>query len=217
LENNLAIVKLEVRPHRVVAQENWGLTKDQMTGVEVHHRIPVSEGGTNDPSNLFVCSPSMHRWGWHEGDKGFGVWSHEGGKKSVETGNAGWVHVSSETRQENGRKVGRKNKEENRGLFAATPEQWSERNRKNGAKGCHAAGRSTLEKGVGLFGLSDDEKNKRNKKGASVINGTYWICLKTGHLSTSGPLTKWQKKRGIDPARRARLTPEESAFILLWS
>ena len=68
MDKNLSIVRVDTRPHRVIAQENWGLTKEQMKGVEVHHRTPVSEGGTNDPANLFVCSPSMHRWGWHDGE-----------------------------------------------------------------------------------------------------------------------------------------------------
>jgi hypothetical protein len=68
METSLSIVKLETRPYRTVAQENWGLTNEQMEGCHVHHRVPRSEGGTNDPSNLFVCSPSMHRWGWHNGE-----------------------------------------------------------------------------------------------------------------------------------------------------
>ena len=217
MEKHLSIVKLETRPHRVVAQENWGLTDDQMRGCHVHHRTALSAGGTNDPSNLFVCSPSMHRWGWHQGDRGFGEWAEEGGQKSVETGNAGWVHVPHEVLVENGRRSGQRNREEKAGLFAATPEEWSARNRANGAKGCHAAGRSTFEKKVGVFGLTDAEKEARNKKGAKALNGLFAVCLETGYLSTLGPLAKWQKARGIDPARRARLTSEESAFIFLWA
>ncbi len=217
MEKQLSIVKLETRHHRVVAQENWGLTAEQMAGMEVHHRVPVSEGGTNDPSNLFVCSPSLHRWGWHKGDRGFGVWAHKGGQKSVETGNAGWTHVSAQVKRENGKKNSQKLMAEKRGIHGASSEQRRAWNKVNGAKGCHAAGRSALEKGVGLFGLSHEETVANAKKGASVINSIQWVCLETGHLSTSGPLTKWQKKRGIDPSRRVRLAPEESAFIFAWA
>jgi hypothetical protein len=217
LEKHLSLVKLETRPHRIVAQENWGLSAEQMKGCHVHHRVALSEGGTNDPSNLFVCSPSMHRWGWHEGDRGFGEWGEKGGQRSVETGNAGWVHVSRKVRSENGRKNGKRHHENKTGLFAATPEEWSARNRINGTKGAVAAGRSTFEKGVGIFGMSAEAATARNKKGASIINRIQWLCLETGHISTSGPLTRWQKKRGVDPARRARLTPEESAFIFVWA
>jgi hypothetical protein len=60
-----SIVWVDPRPYRKIAQENWGLSDEQMKGMHVHHRIPVSEGGTNDPSNLYVCSPSFHAWVWH--------------------------------------------------------------------------------------------------------------------------------------------------------
>jgi hypothetical protein len=60
-----SIVKVDPRPYRKIAQEHWGLSDEQMKGMHVHHRIPVSEGGTNDPSNLYVCSPSFHAWAWH--------------------------------------------------------------------------------------------------------------------------------------------------------
>jgi hypothetical protein len=62
---SFAIVKLETRHHRAVAKEHWGLTEEQMKGMHVHHRIPRSQGGTNDPSNLYVCSPSFHARVWH--------------------------------------------------------------------------------------------------------------------------------------------------------
>jgi hypothetical protein len=62
-----SIVKVDSRPYRKIAQDNWGLTDDQMKGMHVHHRVPVSRGGTNDPSNLYVCSPSFHAWVWHSG------------------------------------------------------------------------------------------------------------------------------------------------------
>jgi len=51
--------------YRRTAQTNWGLTDEQMKGMHVHHRIPVSKGGTNDPANLYVCSPSFHAFCWH--------------------------------------------------------------------------------------------------------------------------------------------------------
>jgi len=61
-----AIVKVDTRPYRKIAQEHWGLTTEQMKGMHVHHRVPQSKGGTNDPSNLYVCSPSFHAHVWHK-------------------------------------------------------------------------------------------------------------------------------------------------------
>ena len=61
-----ALVLQTTSPYRTIAQKHWGLTKEQMKGMHVHHRIPQSEGGTNDPSNLYVCSPWFHANVWHD-------------------------------------------------------------------------------------------------------------------------------------------------------
>ena len=71
MDKQLSIVKVDHRRHRVIARENWGLTKEQMKGMHVHHRIKRCEGGTNDPSNLYVCSEWFHDNVWHSGEGGF--------------------------------------------------------------------------------------------------------------------------------------------------
>ena len=83
MEKNVSIVKVDKRHYRIIAQENWGLTDEQMKGKHVHHRIKRSEGGTNDPSNLYVCSPSFHRWGWHNGEEWI-EWAERGAKRAHE-------------------------------------------------------------------------------------------------------------------------------------
>ena len=75
-----AIVKVDTRPYRKIAQENWGLTNKQMVGMHVHHRTPRSQGGTNDPSNLYVCSPYFHAYVWHN-ESYFITCAAEGGAK----------------------------------------------------------------------------------------------------------------------------------------
>lgn len=54
-----------------------------MKGMHVHHRIPRSRGGTNDPSNLYVCSPSFHAYAWHSEDSFLSLIqiAYEGGRK----------------------------------------------------------------------------------------------------------------------------------------
>ena len=42
-------------------------------------------------------------------------------------------------------------------------------------------------------------------RGREKTNTTLYVCLKTGHLSTAGPLTIWQRKRKIDTTQRIRL------------
>ena len=63
------IVKLPTEHYRKVAQKHWGLTDEQMVGMHVHHYTPQSQGGTDDPSNLYVCSAWFHYHVWHERDR----------------------------------------------------------------------------------------------------------------------------------------------------
>ena len=68
MDKSVSIVVVDKRPYRKIAQDKWGLTDEQMQGMHVHHRVPVSKGGTNDPCNLYVCSPWFHKNVWHSED-----------------------------------------------------------------------------------------------------------------------------------------------------
>jgi len=59
------VVVREAKNYRKLAQKSWGLTDEQMKGMHVHHCPPVCEGGRNISEHLYVCSPSMHAFGWH--------------------------------------------------------------------------------------------------------------------------------------------------------
>lgn len=81
MERNVSIVKVDGRHYRAIAKENWGLTLKQMRGMHVHHRIKRSDGGTNDPSNLYVCSEWYHDNVWHAGEGGFTGCASRGGRE----------------------------------------------------------------------------------------------------------------------------------------
>ena len=110
-----AIVLLPRGKYRKIAQKHWGLTDEQIEGMHVHHRIPVSEGGTNDPSNLYVCSSWFHSHIWH-GDDSYhpmiewcSVNGSKGGVKRAEQG----YSCSDKTRQKMSEtRRGRKHSEE---------------------------------------------------------------------------------------------------------
>jgi hypothetical protein len=109
MDKHVSIVKVDNRSYRKIAQENWGLTDEQMRGMHVHHRIKRSTGGTNDPSNLYVCSPSFHRWVWHNGEE-FIEWASRAGKsKSSEqqasAGRLGGKLQPLKIKQQNGEKA----------------------------------------------------------------------------------------------------------------
>lgn len=50
---------------RNIARKHWGLTKEQMKGMHVHHFPPRSEGGKDIPEHLYICSEEFHRKIWH--------------------------------------------------------------------------------------------------------------------------------------------------------
>jgi len=78
MDKSVSIVLVDNRHHRVIARQNWGLTKEQMKGMHVHHRVKRSEGGTNDPSNLYVCSKWFHNNIWHSPEE-YLEWAAKGG------------------------------------------------------------------------------------------------------------------------------------------
>ena len=63
---------------------------------------------------------------------------------------------------------------------------------------------------TGLYSIKKDQQieNGKNwgKKGSKKTNSQKWMCLETGYMTTSGPLTKYQRARGIDTSKRVRLS-----------
>lgn len=57
--------KLNPKVVRNIARKNWGLTWEQMKGMDVHHFPPRCEGGRDIPEHLYVCSRELHKYGWH--------------------------------------------------------------------------------------------------------------------------------------------------------
>ena len=207
MEKHLSIVKVDKRHYRTIARENWGLTKEQMKGMHVHHRIPVSEDGTNDPSNLYVCSPKFHAEVWHDGAE-FAKWANEGGtrggKRAVELG-VGIHGRSAEQRADDARKAGKKAAELGVGVHAP-----GVRSR---------GGTKTVELGVGIHSpgvvtFETCSKGGQNKprearvKSGKTTSSQRWQSTDPNyppHIASPGPLSNWQKARGIDTSLRKRV------------
>jgi hypothetical protein len=87
-------------------------------------------------------------------------------------------------------------------------------------RGAKKAGLKTFleKKGIHAPGMASrgGKANKGNsglrKNNGKKVNSTKLICLVTGTISTSGPLTRYQTKRGIPPSMRAPL--ETVHFII---
>jgi hypothetical protein len=101
--------------------------------------------------------------------------------------------IPKERRSEISKKVVEKNKINKVGIFSLTKEQMSANGKKNAVK-------NKINK-VGIFGMSAEERRENSKK----VNSQKWKCLVTGHISTPGPLTIYQKSRGIDITKRIKL------------
>ena len=46
---------------------------------------------------------------------------------------------------------------------------------------------------------------KSIKKSINLVNSQRWMCIETGYITTSGPLTIYQRNRGIDTSKRKRI------------
>ena len=87
MDKNVSIVLSKTtKNYRKIAQENWGLSDEQMVNMDVHHFPPVSEGGRNIPEHLYVCSSYVHTYWWHNEDQ-FVLWARRGAKKAHELKN----------------------------------------------------------------------------------------------------------------------------------
>jgi hypothetical protein len=217
MEKHLSIVKVDKRPYRTIAQDNWNLTKEQMKGMHVHHRISVSDGGTNDASNLYVCTGEYHDTVWHGGEGGFIALASEGGKKGAK-------NQPRKAKVKGGRKAAEL------GVGAHTPGMASEGGKKSAelGVGVHAPGmaskgrKKSAELGIGVhapgmaskggtksaeLGVGVHAPGKRSE-GGKISGSQRWQNTDPNyppHLSTAAGLSHWQRARGIDTSLRQRV------------
>lgn len=173
MDKNSSIVKVDHRDYRRIAQENWGLTDSQMAGMHVHHRIPRSVGGTNDASNLFVCSPSFHYYAWH--------------------GESGQLSMIL-TATENGRLGGLKHTKEHlsRAGKLGAKNQPKEARRKRGKKLGSMQGPKNVESGF-IYTISTPEGCKEG--GKKTGGYAWWTNGKEETRSPHRPGPDWLKGR----------------------
>jgi len=133
----------------------------------------------------------------------------KGGKKSYELG-LGVHGRSKEKMTEDGKKGGKISAENHRkngtGFYGLTYEQRSENGKRNGK----IVGKRNYENKTGCFSLTPEKRSevskKGGKKGGKTTGTQKWMCLETGYITTPGPLSRYQKKRGIDTSKRVRVS-----------
>ena len=132
--------------------------------------------------------------------------------RGVETqrkNNTGIFAITNEQRRENVKKSHETQRKENKGFFGMTKEQKQEAGRKGGSIGGKKSQKTLEEHKLGIYGLTPEERIENGKKGGKKssknTNSQKWMCLVTGYITTSGPLTHYQKRRGIDVTFRKRI------------
>ena len=199
MDKSVSIVRVDTRHYRIIARENWGLTEEQMKGKHVHHRIKKSDGGTNDPTNLYVCSEWFHDNIWHANDNGFAGVALMGSKKAHQERdidgksllgkrNAERLHS---LRDENGKSLIGLNL--NAKLHAERDENGKS------LKGIEAAKRNFHDE------IDENGKDVKSVQRAKELNSQRWMCTVTGFITNPGSLTHYQKARGIDTKNRMRV------------
>lgn len=93
--------------------------------------------------------------------------------------------------------TGNRCKENKTGVCGQSLEKMRENGRKSGNK--------NKENKTGFCGMTLEELSEAGKKGVKVTNAQKWQCTQTGYVSTSGPLTHYQNKRGIDTTKRIKV------------
>jgi len=130
------------------------------------------------------------------------------GKRNIETG-----HI-----QELGKKYGKLCYQNNLGMFGLSEKEKKE----NSSKGGKVSGTKAYRNKIGIHSFSKEQrikigkksgnKNKETghiqelgKKQVKKLNTKKWMCLITNYVSTSGPLTIYQRKRNIDTNLRVEV------------
>jgi len=107
----------------------------------------------------------------------------------------------------NGPIQGKKHFENKTGIFSpdAPKSEW-------GKKGGSITGPQSLESGTGLFregAVTFESRSAGGRiggpRGGLSTSKQRWKCLETGHITTPGALTNFQRKRGIPTDRRERI------------
>jgi general stress protein YciG len=138
-----------------------------------------------------------------------------GGAKTYELG-VGMFSLTPEEKSELGKRNGIKLYEENKGIFSLTYEQRKELGKKIYEKGVgiHARtreeiqeqarknGKKVYEEGKGMFSIPPEERSEITRK----TNNQKWMCLETGFVTGAGPLSNYQRAKGIDISKRKRIS-----------
>lgn len=195
-ESKIGCFKLSKEEKLEIAKKVGRLSYINKTGVfsiddQKRHTLSKIQGKKMKENGLGIFSMT------HEEKHLLGV---QNGKRNKEL-KLGICGLSTKERQENGKKYGHiggtKIKELGIGIHSLTPKEKSD----YGKMGGKISGTNHKLNGTGFFKLIKEEKCEIVKK----TNSQKWMCTETGYITTAGPLTMYQKAKGINTKNRLRI------------
>ena len=165
-----------------------------------HHIIPRYEGGSNHSTNLVELTLCQHVM-WH-----FAEWTRKGNQQDYVAYKMLSGQVGDEERMEVFASMGGSiSKERGLGIHSLTVEQrretslrtWEQHKKNNTGRASSEYQREMAKKRKG----SPNAKNSCKK-----VNSEKWRCTVTGYITTAGPLTSYQRSKGIDPSNREKIS-----------
>jgi len=193
------LVKVDSRPYRTIAQEHWGLSDEQMKGMHVHHRIPLSEGGTNDPSNLYVCHPSFHFHAWHGANQRLCLIEKatENAKKGARLGGLRTLELGVGIHAMDHSEKAKRLYAEGKALAAMSVEEKREACRRGGSRGT----RTMKKRGIGIYAISPEEHSSR----MSETNKQKWVCPECGYVGNARAVNKHMRdEHSLDKTHKVK-------------
>ena len=188
-------------------------------------------GNTAKELKIGICGMSFEQLS-ELGKKNGPIGGKIGGKITKEL-KIGIHGLTEEQKSENGRKGGNKSKELGVGIFSLPKETFSKNGKRLKQLGLGIFGMSEEEKmevrrkqkenKAGIYGMTREQrteignKNRDLRRGicgltkeqrqenVKITNSQKWMCLETGFITTPGPLSRYQKKRGIDTNKRIKV------------
>jgi len=155
-----------------------------MPKTHIHHVIPRSRGGTDDPRNLveidFVEHARLHAEDFLSGGPRF------------DFRHAGWTYLDKNLREAVLKQAAEDTRRKNlaREVPCALGCKHSEESRK---------ARSERVKGPNNPRYGKKTEPERTLKAQQAANTQKFICMVTGKVTTKGPLVQWQNARGVHP------------------
>ena len=210
---NKRIVYLTAREHYIahvllerIYLKRYGI-KDQRTHKMIcaHKAMGMSSNNNKNYINAYLYEKLKDRFIKILSERMKGTsYGIKGGNKCRDL-KLGFFAMSEEEmqmqRSKAGKIAGKKNYELGLGIHGRTKEQMTE----DGKKGV----KTQKELGIGLYGVTFEQRSATGKKygreNAKKLNSQKWKCTITGYITTSGPLTLYQRKRSIDTSNRIKL------------